>query len=123
MGKVRSPLRMAESLTEYWSPRVIAEVDDKYVKVAKLKGRLEWHSHDREDELFLILKGSLRIEFEDHSVELEAGDLYVVPKGARHNPVAEQECLVMLVEHKGTLHTGDTVTDKTRPIEDQLRPI
>lgn len=123
MSKVVSPLQLAESLTEYWSPRVIAEVDDKYVKVAKLKGTFEWHSHDSEDELFSILKGSLKIEFEDHAVELKAGDLYVVPKGVRHNPVAEEECLVMLIEHKGTLHTGDRVTDKTQAIEDQLRPL
>ncbi len=70
MNKIVSPLKLAEGLTEYWSPRVIAEVDDKYVKVAKLKGTFEWHSHDREDELFSILKGSLRIDFEGASVEL-----------------------------------------------------
>ncbi len=123
MNKIVSPLKLAEGLTEHWSPRVIAEVDDKYVKVAKLKGTFEWHSHDREDELFSILKGSLRIDFEGASVELEAGDLYVIPKGVRHCPTAREECLVMLIEHKDTLHTGTTQTAKTRGIGDQLRPL
>ena len=123
MPKVCSPLKSAEALTEYWSPRVIAEVDDAYVKVAILKGQLAWHSHDDEDELFSILKGSLRIEFEDHSVDLQAGDLYVIPKGVKHNPVADKECLVLLIERKSTLHTGNVVTDKTRDIAEQLRPL
>ena len=115
-----SPLRLAESLTELWSPRIIAEVDDTYVKVAKVHGTLAWHSHDNEDELFHILKGKLRIEMEDSTVELEAGDVYVVPKGVRHNPVAEEECLLMLIERKSTQHTGSEVTEKTRSVEEQL---
>jgi mannose-6-phosphate isomerase-like protein (cupin superfamily) len=73
--------------------------------------------------LFLVLKGRLRLEFEDDSVELGEGDLYVVPKGVLHHPVAEEETLVMLFEGKSTLHTGETITDKTRSIEEQLRPL
>jgi mannose-6-phosphate isomerase-like protein (cupin superfamily) len=117
-----SPKSVAASLTEFWSPRVVAEVDDSYVKVAKIKGTLAWHSHDDEDELFFILKGRLRIEMESGAVELAEGDTFVVPKGVRHNPVAEEECHVMLIERKSTLHTGSEVTDKTRSIADQLRP-
>lgn len=123
MLKVASPLQVATSLTELWSPRVVAEIDDSYVKVAKVQGSLAWHSHDNEDELFLVLKGHLRIEMEDGNVELDEGEMFVVPKGVRHNPVAEQECLIMLVERKATLHTGDTVTEKTRSLAEQLRPL
>lgn len=119
----RSPKEIASSLTEYWSPRIIAEIDDSYVKVAKVQGALAWHSHDREDELFLVLKGCLRIEMEAGTAELKEGDLYVVPKGVRHNPVAEEECLILLIEQKTTLHTGDAMTGKTRSIEEQLRPL
>ena len=123
MSGVVSPENLASALSEYWSPRVIAEVDDAYVKVAKVHGTLAWHSHDDEDEFFYVLAGSLRIEMEDRAVELRAGDAFVVPKGVRHNPVADRECLVMLIERKTTQHTGATVTDKTRSIADQLRPV
>jgi mannose-6-phosphate isomerase-like protein (cupin superfamily) len=118
-----SPLQVAASLTEHWSPRVVAEVDDAYVKVAKVQGSLAWHRHEDEDELFLVLRGHLRIEMEEGDVELGEGEMFVVPKGVRHNPVAEQECLLMLVERKATLHTGDVVTDKTRSLDEQRRPL
>ncbi len=120
MSKVVSPKQIAASLTELWSPRVIAEVDDAYIKVAKVEGTLAWHSHENEDELFLVLKGHLRIEMEDSAVELGEGEMFVVPKGVRHNPVAEQECHLMLIESKSTLHTGDVATAKTRSIAEQL---
>ena len=120
---VVSPERLASALAEHWSPRVIAEVDDAYVKVAKVHGSLAWHSHDGEHEFFYVLAGTLRIELEDRAVELNAGDAFVVPKGVRHNPVADRECLVMLIERKTTQHTGTTVTAKTRSIAEQLRPV
>jgi mannose-6-phosphate isomerase-like protein (cupin superfamily) len=120
---VRSPSQIAASLDELWSPRVIAEVDDAYIKVARVHGTFGWHAHTDEDELFLILKGELRIEMEQGSVVLREGELFVVPKGVRHNPVAEAECHVMLVERKSTLHTGDTVMEKSRSIAEQLRPL
>lgn len=101
----------------------VAEVDDAYVKVARVQGTFGWHAHQDEDELFYILKGRLRIEMEDRSVTLEAGELFLVPKGVRHNPVAKEECHVMLVERKSTLHTGDVVNEKTRSIEEHLRPL
>ena len=121
MHRAVSPKSVAGSLTELWSPRVVAEVDDSYVKVAKVKGTLTWHAHADEDELFYILKGKLRIELESGVVELHEGDVYVVPKGVRHNPVAEEECHVMLIERKTTLHTGSEVTAQTRSIAEQLR--
>lgn len=121
MSKVVSPKQVAASLAELWSPRVIAEVDDAYIKVAKVHGSLAWHSHENEDELFLVLKGHLRIEMEDSAVELGEGEMFVVAKGVRHNPVAEQECHLMLIERKSTLHTGDVVTAKTRSLAEQLR--
>jgi mannose-6-phosphate isomerase-like protein (cupin superfamily) len=111
---------VAADLTEHWSPRVVGEVDDSYVKVAKVKGSLAWHSHDLEDELFLVLKGHLRIEMEHQSVELGEGEMFIVPKGVRHNPVAEEECHILLFERKSTAHTGDVITEKTRTIEEQL---
>lgn len=118
-----SPLQLAKSLDEYWSPRVISEVDNYFVKVAKVKGEFTWHSHDQEDELFMILAGSLTIEMEDKPIILKEGELYVVPKGKAHNPVAVDECLIMLFERKDTQHTGDVVHEKSRNLDDQLRPL
>lgn len=123
MSDVVSPENIAASLDEFWSPRVIGEVDDVFIKVARLHGTLAWHSHEDEDELFLVLTGQLRIELEDRSVELGEGEMFIVPKGVRHNPVAEQECRVMLIERKSTRHTGDVTTGKSRSLEEQLRPV
>ena len=123
MPRACSPTQIAAALGETWSPRIIAEIDDAYVKVAKLHGELAWHSHAHEDEFFLVLQGRLRIELAHTSIELAQGDMFVVPKGVRHNPVAEQECLIMLIERKSTLHTGDTVTPKTRSLAEQLRTL
>ena len=120
MPEVKSPRKIAAALADLWSPRIVAEVDDAYVKVARIHGSLAWHRHEDEDELFLVLDGRLRIELQDGAVDLEDGELFVVPKGVRHNPVADDECLVLLVERKSTLHTGDVVTDRTRSIADQL---
>jgi len=123
MSQVVSPRLVAESLTELWSPRVVAEVDDAYIKVAKVRGTLAWHNHAEEDELFLVLKGRLRIEMEDRVVELGEGEMFVVPKGVQHNPVADEECQLMLIERKTTKHTGDVQTEKTRSLNEQLRPV
>lgn len=113
--------QLAQSLTEYWSPRVVGVINDQYVKVAKIKGNLVWHKHDKEDELFIILKGSLRIEYEDQDdVELSEGDFHVVPKGRMHNPVCIEECLVALIEPISTKHTGDLIVDRTVSIKDQV---
>ncbi|MFC5436674.1 cupin domain-containing protein [Rhodanobacter umsongensis] len=122
MPQAISPKDAAFALTDYWSPRVVGEVDDSYIKVAKVLGTFGWHSHDDEDEdeMFLILAGRLRIEMEAGPVELAEGEMFVVPKGVRHNPVAEQECCLMLIERKSTLHTGNVVTARTRSLAEQL---
>lgn len=123
MNAVLFPRTLAAGLTELWSPRVIGEVNDAYVKVAKIQGSLAWHRHEGEDELFLVLKGRLRIELEAGPVELGEGEMFVVPKGVLHNPVAEEECHLLLIEPKATRHTGDTVTARTRSLAEQLRPL
>lgn len=120
MSTAIAPRQAAAALTEYWSPRVIGELDDSYLKVAKVLGTFGWHSHDDEDELFMILAGHLRIELEAGAVELDEGELFVVPKGVRHNPVAAAECLILLIERKSTLHSGHQVTARTRTIAQQL---
>tara|TARA_R110002049_G_scaffold130820_3_gene289290 strand:- start:627 stop:995 length:369 start_codon:yes stop_codon:yes gene_type:complete len=107
-------------VTEYWSPRVVASVNNQYVKVAKLKGTLVWHKHDNEDELFQIVKGKLTIEYENDSVHLKEGDVHVVPAATMHNPVADEECWIVLIETVTTKHTGDVIIDKTRSLDDQL---
>jgi mannose-6-phosphate isomerase-like protein (cupin superfamily) len=123
MNRSVSVTAAAAGLKEKWSLRVIAEVDDIYVKVAKVHGQLAWHSHENEDEFFMVLKGHIRIELDDGIVEQREGESFVVPKGIRHNPVADSECHILLIERKSTLHTGDTVTENTRSIADQLRPL
>jgi len=112
--------QQAAALQDYWSPRILGQVNDQYVKVAKIRGDLTWHQHDDEDEMFLVLHGSLRIEYENHVVELGEGDFHVVPRGAMHNPVCDEECLIALIETVTTRHTGDQVTSRTRSIEEQL---
>lgn len=121
MPPLRTPLAIAESLTELWSPQVIAEVDDMYVKVAKVRGEMDWHAHEEEDELFFILRGRFTLEFEDGPVTLGPGEMLVVPKGVRHHPIAPEECLVMLFERKATAHTGSATTEQTRSLAEQLR--
>ena len=113
-------LQALEQITEYWSPRVVGRVNDQYVKVAKVQGQLAWHKHDSEDEMFLVVYGRLILQFEDKEVVLNPGDFYVVPKGTMHNPVAEEECGIVLIETVTTQHTGDVLTPLTKSIEEQL---
>jgi len=110
-----------ESVTEHWSPKVIGRVNDQYVKVAKVKGQLVWHKHDYEDEMFLVVYGRLKIEMKDKTVQLGPGDFYVIPKDTLHNPVAEEECGLVLIETVSTKHTGDVVDPRTKTVEEQLR--
>ena len=109
-----------DQVSEYWSPKVISRVNDQYVKIAKVKGEFVWHNHTDEDELFLIVRGRLRMQLEGDEVELNAGEIYVVPKGVMHNPVADEECWVMLMEPVKTKHTGDVETPMTKSIAEQL---
>ena len=110
-----------QDITEYWSPKVIGQVNDQYVKAAKLKGQLAWHSHEDEDELFQVVQGQLVIQLEGEcEVTLGPGEFFVVPRGVRHSPVAVEECWILLIETVTTKHTGDVDTPLTKTIEQQL---
>lgn len=98
---------------DLWNPRVIAELNGQQLKIAKVKGEFVWHDHKDEDELFFIIKGTLKILFRDKTVELNAGDLLVVPKGVEHKPVAEAEVWMVLFEPANIKHTGDVISDLT----------
>jgi mannose-6-phosphate isomerase-like protein (cupin superfamily) len=117
-------IRFAEALEQvsaYWTPRVVGRVNDQYIKVAKLKGELVWHDHADEDEMFLVVYGNLVIQFEDREVRLAPGEFCVVPKKTMHNPVAEEECGIVLIETVTTQHTGDVVVPQTISIDRQLK--
>jgi mannose-6-phosphate isomerase-like protein (cupin superfamily) len=101
--------------SEHWSPRVVAEMNDYQFKLAKLKGEFVWHSHADTDEVFIVLEGLMNLEFRDKIVRLSAGEMYVVPKGVDHRPVAPQECSVMLVEPRGVVNTGTAGGAYTAP--------
>ena len=107
--------------SDTWHPRVIADLNNSYVKLARLQGEFVWHKHDQEDELFVIVKGTLLMKFHDHEVTVREGEILVVPKGVEHCPVAAEEVFVMLIEPKGTLHTGDVQVDQTVAVTDQVR--
>jgi mannose-6-phosphate isomerase-like protein (cupin superfamily) len=98
-----------------WSPRVVAELNDYQFKVARLEGEFVWHRHDDTDEAFLVLEGELAIELRDGEVRLRAGELYVVPRGVEHRPVARRECRILLIEPRGVANTGDAGGDRTAP--------
>src|SRR3954468_6660675 len=101
-------IRLADKFStfnEYWSPRIVDELNGQHVKLVKFQGEFVWHHHDAEDELFLVVRGSFRMEFRDRSVSLEAGELLIVPRGVEHRPVADEEVEVLLFEPAGTLNT------------------
>ena len=101
--------------SDHWSPRVIAEMNDYQFKLAKVEGEFTWHRHEDTDEVFLVVDGELSIEFEDGSVRLRPGEMYVVQKGVLHKPVAAKECQIMLVEPRGVINTGEAGHDLTAP--------
>jgi mannose-6-phosphate isomerase-like protein (cupin superfamily) len=102
-------------ISEHWSPKIIAQMNDYHVKVAKVQGEFVWHDHPETDELFLVIQGKLEIFFRDGNVILNEGELYVVPRGVEHKPVAEEECHILLIEPAGTINTGNVVDEKTAP--------
>lgn len=110
------PTNLREKLklfSEQWSPKIIAQMNDYHFKVAKVQGEFIWHDHPETDEVFLVLHGQLEIQFRDGSAMLNEGDMFVVPRGVEHKPVAEQECHILLIEPAGTVNTGDVVSDRT----------
>ena len=99
--------------SEHWSPKVVAELNGQQVKLAKFKGEFLWHQHENEDELFLVVRGQLRMEFRDRQVWLEPGELIVVPQGIEHRPCADEEAQVLLFEPATTLNTGNIINERT----------
>lgn len=98
---------------DYWNPRVIGELNDCQVKAVKLKGEFIWHHHDHEDELFLVIKGTLRMKFRDREAIVKEGEFIIVPRGLEHLPVADEEVHILLLEPKSTLNTGNVVNERT----------
>ena len=114
----RSPISLRDKFaqfTDQWSPKVIAEMNDVQFKLARLQGAFVWHQHDDTDEAFFVVDGSLRILFRDGEITLKPGSLYVVPKGVEHCPVADEEALVMIIEPRNVVNTGDAGGDRTAP--------
>ena len=103
-----------------WSPKIVGEVNDCYVKVVKLEGEFVWHHHDSEDELFLVIEGLLRMRFRDRDELVRPGEFIIVPRGVEHLPVAERETHVMLFEPKTTLNTGNVRNERTVPVLERL---
>lgn len=109
-------VNLAEKLAlfhDHWSPKIVGELNDSYVKLVKLQGEFIWHHHEREDELFLVLKGSLRMRLRDGERIIREGEFIIVPRGVEHLPVADEEVHLLLLEPKTTLNTGNVVNERT----------
>ncbi len=103
-----------EKFSEHWTPKIIGELNDQFIKIAKVKDDFVWHSHDNEDELFIIQKGTLFIDFRDRTETIKAGEIIIVPKGVEHRPRTNgEEVFILLIEPKSTLHTGNVIDEKT----------
>lgn len=110
------PVNLSEKFTKFtdhWAPRIIAQMNDYHIKLARIQGEFVWHSHAETDEVFVVLDGEMRIHFRDGATDLRAGEMIVVPKGIEHKPSALRECKIMLVERAGTVNTGDAGGPKT----------
>ena len=115
MSKVNFREKLSK-FSEQWTPKVIAEMNEYQFKLVKIEGVFVWHEHQDTDEAFIVIEGSMRIDFDDGStVELDEGEMYVVPRGVRHRPCAESECRVMLVEPRGVVNTGEADSELTAP--------
>jgi mannose-6-phosphate isomerase-like protein (cupin superfamily) len=112
IGKVVFDEKFA-AFTERWSPKIVGELNGQQVKIAKIHGAFDWHHHDGEDELFLVHRGSFRMEFRDRSIDLAPGDMLIVPRGVEHRPVANEEAEIVMFEPAGTLNTGSVVSERT----------
>jgi mannose-6-phosphate isomerase-like protein (cupin superfamily) len=106
-----------DQFSDLWSPRIIAQMNDYHLKLAKIEGEFVWHSHPETDEVFIIISGSMNIHLRDGVVKLDEGEMYVVPKGIEHKPTAEHECHILLIEPAGTLNTGDVGGEMTKQDE------
>jgi len=122
---VKSPdtVRLADKLaqfSEYWSPKIVGELNGQLVKVVKFHGPFVWHHHDQEDELFYVVRGRFRMEFRDRNVWVEQGEFIIVPRGVEHRPVADEPVEVMLFEPATTLNTGNVRNERTRDTLDRI---
>jgi len=100
--------------SEYWSPKIVGELNGQHIKLVKLKGEFVWHKHDDEDEMFLVIEGVLKMELRDKTIEIHKNEFLIVPKGTEHRPVADKEVSVMLFEPASTLNTGNTENELTK---------
>lgn len=105
--------RKFAAIDDHWNPRIIGELNGQHVKIAKIHGAFDWHHHEHEDELFLVHRGTFRMEFRDRAIDLAPGDMLIVPRGVEHRPVAEEEAEILLFEPAGTLNTGNVVSERT----------
>ena len=112
MDKINLKEKLSK-FSDHWSPKVIAEMNDYQFKLVKIQGEFVWHNHDDTDETFIVIEGEMKIEFENETVELSEGDMFVVPKGIDHKPWAENECKVMIIEPRGVVNTGNAEGDLT----------
>jgi mannose-6-phosphate isomerase-like protein (cupin superfamily) len=119
MDKV-SILDKFDLIQEFWSPKIVGELNGQQVKLAKLQGEFDWHFHENEDELFFIVKRKLRMEYRDRIVELNENEMLIVPRGVEHKPVAEDEVWIMLFEPASTLNTGNITNERTKNILDRI---
>jgi len=110
-NKVINPQEKVNQISEVWTPKIIEQLNDYHIKVAKFEGDFVWHKHDHTDELFMVIEGSMVIHFRDKSVSLKPGELYVVPRGVEHKPSADETCKVLLIEPAGTVNTGHVDSD------------
>jgi len=106
--------------SEQWSPKIVGEINDSYVKLVKFKGEFVWHHHEREDELFLVVKGRFTMKLRERDIQVGEGELIVIPRSVEHKPVAQEECHVLLLEPKSTLNTGNIRNERTLPELDRI---
>ncbi len=106
--------------SEHWKPKIVGEVNDAYLKLVKVKGEFIWHHHDNEDELFLIVKGTLRMKLRDREITLNPGEFVIIPRGVEHLPVADEEVQLVLLEPKTTLNTGNVQNERTVPVLERI---
>lgn len=113
MEKINIAAKLSQ-ISDYWDPRIAGELNGQYVKLVRFKGEFTWHHHDHEDEMFLVVKGSFRMDLEDGPIDIREGEFIIVPRGVEHRPVADEECWVMLFEPKSTLNTGNVRNELTK---------
>ncbi|MDX1435889.1 MAG: cupin domain-containing protein [Anaerolineales bacterium] len=118
-----SPINFKDKFSQFdalWSPKIVAQMNDYHIKLVKIQGEFVWHDHPDTDEVFIVLNGSMRIDFHDSAVVLRSGEMFVVPRGIEHRPVAEKECQLLLIEPAGTVNTGAAGGDLTAGAGDWL---